>query len=35
LSICKAPTSTVENVAICTRCRDINVEAESRLEGGG
>jgi hypothetical protein len=27
LSICKASTSTVENVAICTRCRDINVEA--------
>jgi hypothetical protein len=35
LSICKAPTSTVENVAIFNRCRDINVEAESRLEGGG
>jgi chromosome segregation ATPase len=27
LSICKASTSTVENVAICTRCRDVNVEA--------
>jgi hypothetical protein len=27
LSICKASTSTVEYVAICTRCRDINVEA--------
>jgi hypothetical protein len=27
LSICKAPTSTVENVTICTRCRDTNVEA--------
>jgi hypothetical protein len=27
LSICKASTSTVENVTICTRCRDINVEA--------
>jgi hypothetical protein len=27
LSTCKASTSTVENVAICTRCKDINVEA--------
>jgi hypothetical protein len=27
LSICKASTSTVENVTICTRCRDINIEA--------
>jgi hypothetical protein len=27
LSPCKASTSTVENVTICTRCRDINVEA--------
>jgi hypothetical protein len=27
LSICKASTSTVENVTICTRCKDINVEA--------
>jgi hypothetical protein len=27
LSICKASISTVENVTICTRCRDINVEA--------
>jgi hypothetical protein len=27
LSICKASTSTVENITICTRCRDINVEA--------
>ena len=26
-SICKASTSTIKNVAICTRCRDINVEA--------
>jgi hypothetical protein len=26
LSICKASTSTVENVTICTRCKDINVE---------
>jgi hypothetical protein len=27
LSTCKTSTSTVENVTICTRCRDINVEA--------
>jgi hypothetical protein len=27
LSICKASTSTVENVTICTRCRDVNIEA--------
>jgi predicted RNase H-like nuclease (RuvC/YqgF family) len=27
LSVCKASTSTVEHVAICTRCKDINVEA--------
>jgi hypothetical protein len=27
LSTCKVSTSTVENVTICTRCRDINVEA--------
>jgi hypothetical protein len=27
LSTCKASTSTVENVTICTRSRDINVEA--------
>jgi hypothetical protein len=27
LNACKASTSTVENVTICTRCRDINVEA--------
>jgi transcription initiation factor IIF auxiliary subunit len=27
LSTCKASTSTVENITICTRCRDINVEA--------
>jgi hypothetical protein len=27
LSVCKASTSTVEHVAICTRCRDINIEA--------
>jgi hypothetical protein len=27
LSTCKASTSTVLNVTICTRCRDINIEA--------
>jgi hypothetical protein len=27
LNICKPSTCTVEHVAICTRCRDINVEA--------
>jgi hypothetical protein len=27
LNVCKPSTSTVEHVFICTRCRDINVEA--------
>jgi hypothetical protein len=27
LNVCKPSTSTVEHVAICTRCRDINVDA--------
>jgi hypothetical protein len=27
LNICKPSTSTVEHVTICTRCRDVNVEA--------
>jgi predicted nuclease with TOPRIM domain len=27
LNVCKLSTSTVEHVTICTRCRDINVEA--------
>jgi hypothetical protein len=27
LSTCKPSTSTIEHVSICTRCRDINVEA--------
>jgi hypothetical protein len=27
LSICKASTSTTENVIICARCKDVNVEA--------
>ena len=27
LNTCKASTSTIEHVTICTRCRDINVDA--------
>jgi hypothetical protein len=27
LNACKPSTSTVEHVPICTRCRDINVDA--------
>jgi hypothetical protein len=27
LNVCKASTSTIERVTICTRCRDINVDA--------
>jgi hypothetical protein len=27
LNICKPSTSTIEHVTICTRCRDINVDA--------
>jgi hypothetical protein len=27
LNVCKLSTSTIEHVSICTRCRDINVEA--------
>jgi hypothetical protein len=27
LNICKPSTSTVENVTICTRCRDVNIHA--------
>jgi predicted nuclease with TOPRIM domain len=27
LNVCKPSTSTIEHVPICTRCRDINVEA--------
>jgi hypothetical protein len=27
LNVCKASTSTIENVAICTRCRNVNIEA--------
>jgi hypothetical protein len=26
LNVCKPSTSSVENVTICTRCRDVNVE---------
>jgi chromosome segregation ATPase len=27
LNVCKPSTSTVEHIAICTRCRDVNIEA--------
>jgi hypothetical protein len=27
LDVCKPSTSTVEHVTICTRCRDVNIEA--------
>jgi predicted nuclease with TOPRIM domain len=27
LNVCKPSTSIIENVTICTRCRDVNVEA--------
>jgi predicted RNase H-like nuclease (RuvC/YqgF family) len=27
LNICKPSTSTIEHIAICTRCRDVNVDA--------
>jgi hypothetical protein len=27
LNICNIPTSTIEHVTICTRCRDVNIEA--------
>jgi hypothetical protein len=27
LNVCKPSTSTVEHVSICTRCRDVNVDA--------
>ena len=27
LNTCKPSTSTVEHISICTRCRDVNVEA--------
>jgi hypothetical protein len=27
LNVCGPSTSTIENVTICTRCRDVNVDA--------
>jgi hypothetical protein len=27
LNVCNIPTSTVEHVTICTRCRDVNIDA--------
>jgi hypothetical protein len=27
LNVCKPSTSSVEHVAICTRCRDVDIEA--------
>jgi hypothetical protein len=27
LNVCKVPTSTIEHVTICTRCRYVNVDA--------
>jgi serine phosphatase RsbU (regulator of sigma subunit) len=27
LNVCKPSTSTVEHVTICTRCRDVNIDA--------
>jgi hypothetical protein len=27
LNVCKPPTFTVGHVTICTRCRDVNIEA--------
>jgi hypothetical protein len=27
LNVCKASTSTVEHVTMCTRCKDVNIEA--------
>jgi hypothetical protein len=27
LNVCKPSTSTIEHVIICTRCRDVNVDA--------
>jgi hypothetical protein len=27
LNVCKPSTSTVEHVSICTRCRDVNIDA--------
>jgi hypothetical protein len=27
LNVCKPSTSTVDHVTICTRCRDVNIDA--------
>jgi hypothetical protein len=27
LNVCKPSTSTIDHVSICTRCRDVNIEA--------
>jgi hypothetical protein len=27
LNVCKTSTSTIEHITICTRCRDVNIEA--------
>jgi hypothetical protein len=27
LNVCKPSTSTIEHVSICTRCRDVNIDA--------
>jgi hypothetical protein len=27
VNVCKAATSTVEHITVCTRCKDVNVEA--------
>jgi hypothetical protein len=27
LNVCKPSTSTIDHVTICTRCRDVNIEA--------
>jgi hypothetical protein len=29
LNVCKHSTSIVEHISICTRCRDINVDARN------
>jgi prefoldin subunit 5 len=34
LNVCKPSTSTFEHVSICTRCRDINVEAIDDVGNG-
>jgi hypothetical protein len=27
LNVCNIPTSAIEHVTICTRCRDVNIDA--------